>query len=90
MVSKAQIFRCLRSLGIGGLLWLGTLHTLWAQCSQCKAAAATTGENGELIVGSSINTGVLYLLSLPLLLVFITGTAWYLVMRQKRLAQAAE
>lgn len=67
-------------------LLTATVQT-WAQCSQCKAAAASTGENGELIVGGSINTGVLYLLSLPLLLILITGTSWYLIARQKRLAQ---
>ncbi|RMG74997.1 MAG: hypothetical protein D6722_01650 [Bacteroidetes bacterium] len=66
-----------------------TTAQAWAQCSQCKAAAASTGADGELVVGGSINTGVLYLLSLPLILILVTGTSWYLIARQKRLAEAS-
>jgi hypothetical protein len=57
-------------------------HTVSAQCSMCKAAAATTDDKGELMIGAGINTGVLYLLAIPFLAVGLIGFLWY---RQKRM-----
>ena len=55
---------------------------LAAQCTQCKSAAAAENEAGELVVGGGINTGVLYLLVLPFLLVFVVGGYWFWKSRQ--------
>ncbi len=71
------------------LLWLSGQNLL-AQCSQCKAAAATEGEDGTLLFGNKINTGVLYLLALPVLLPLIVGSIWYFAARKRRREQELE
>jgi len=72
------------------LLWWMMGADLIAQCTQCKAAAAATDENGELIFGGGINTGVLYLLALPILLPFIVGGIWYWKRRQFQKQEAEQ
>ena len=67
-----------------GIFALGMVHELAAQCSQCKAAAAATDENGNLIA-TSINTGVLYLLALPVFLPLVVGGVWWYLSRKRRM-----
>ncbi|MEM9985625.1 MAG: hypothetical protein AAF804_11090, partial [Bacteroidota bacterium] len=57
---------------------------LMAQCSQCKAAASSSDGEGNLFFGKDLNTGVLYLLALPLILPFIVGGIWYYKVRMRR------
>ena len=72
------------------LLWW-QMGQLAAQCSQCKAAAASEGVEGEVAIFNSINAGVLYLLALPIVLPMIVGAIWWWRSRQfARLAQEAE
>ena len=53
------------------ILFLGflyvTIPTVLAQCSQCKAIAEQDAEDG----GSSINTGILYIMVIPYIILFI-------------------
>ncbi|WNJ16613.1 hypothetical protein [Pontibacter sp. G13] len=72
------------ALLIVGMCWAGA--QAFAQCSQCKAAAASADDAGNLIVGAGINTGVLYLLAMPLLIPFIVGALWWLRARKQRAA----
>ncbi|MEZ4772243.1 MAG: hypothetical protein R3D00_03605 [Bacteroidia bacterium] len=65
-------------------LMLFQLSSVFAQCTQCKAAAGSRDAAGNLIVGGGINAGVFYLLSLPLLLILIVGGAFYWRTRQMR------
>ena len=65
------------------VFWM-TGADLMAQCSQCKAAAAAKDENGNLIA-TSINTGVLYLLALPVFLPVIVGGVWWYLSRVRKL-----
>lgn len=62
------------------LLWMSGTQLI-AQCSQCKAAAAS-GEAGEVTIFGGINVGVLYLLALPILLPLIIGGIWWWRHRQ--------
>ena len=62
-------------------LWI-QIQSLLAQCSQCKAAAASKDEAGNLIIGESINMGVLYLLAMPFILVLFVGGIWWWKSRQ--------
>lgn len=43
----------------------------FAQCAMCKATAETSG------YGSSLNSGILYLLIMPFLVIFGGGLFWY-------------
>lgn len=61
------------------------LQQAWAQCASCKAAAATTDESGELVVGGGLNTGILYLLALPFVAIGVIFFVWYL--KSKRLKE---
>ena len=75
-----QILR-ISSLLISLYFLLGELM-LFAQCSQCKAAAASKDEAGNLIIGAGINTGVLYLLALPFVMIATVGGIWWWRSRQ--------
>lgn len=44
---------------------------LMAQCAMCRAAVGSNlGEGGNASVGASLNTGIIYLLLIPYLVVF--------------------
>ncbi len=67
-----------------GVVLLGLCSDVAAQCSQCKAAAAATDENGNLIA-TSLNSGVLYLLALPVFLPLLVGGIWWYLSRKRRM-----
>ncbi len=47
-----------------------------AQCPMCKMAAESNLENGGS-AGAGLNTGILYMLSMPYILVGVLGYIWY-------------
>jgi hypothetical protein len=47
-----------------------------AQCPMCKMGAESNLKNGGT-AGSGLNTGILYMLSMPYLLVGAIGFVWY-------------
>ncbi len=49
---------------------------LVAQCPMCKMAAESNLENGGT-AGKGLNKGILYILSMPYLLVAVLGIIWY-------------
>lgn len=49
---------------------------LAAQCPMCRMSAETNLENGGT-EGKGLNKGILYMLSLPYLLVAVIGYVWY-------------
>ncbi len=49
---------------------------LYSQCPMCKIAAESNLENGGT-AGKGLNTGILYMLSLPYLLIGLIGFIWY-------------
>lgn len=49
---------------------------LTAQCPMCKMAAESNLENGGT-AGKGLNKGILYILSMPYLLVAVLGIIWY-------------
>ena len=48
-----------------------------AQCAACRATLESNLSNGELEVGSSINTGILYLFVAPYLTIGVVAFLWY-------------
>ena len=65
------------------LFWMSGMDVM-AQCSQCKAAAAAVDENGNYI-STGFNTGILYLLALPVFLpIIVGGVWWYMNKKQKQ------
>ena len=53
------------------------------QCPMCKMAAESNLENGGT-EGTALNTGILYMLAMPYLLVATLGFIWY---RNKKLQE---
>lgn len=49
---------------------------MFAQCPMCKMAAESNLENGGT-AGKGLNKGILYILSMPYLLVATIGFIWY-------------
>lgn len=55
---------------------LGTSTQTWAQCSMCRRVAESNMEQGET-KGRGLNTGILYLMSLPYLMGGVAGFIWW-------------
>ena len=49
----------------------------FSQCAMCKAAVESNLESGGT-KGSGINDGILYLMTMPYLIILIFGLLWYL------------
>jgi len=56
------------------LIFLGT--EIFAQCPMCRMAAETNLQNGGT-EGKGLNTGILYILSLPYILIGVLGFIWW-------------
>lgn len=50
---------------------------LMAQCAMCRGTVESTVSNGRSIVASQLNLGILYLLTIPYLIVAAIGYLWY-------------
>jgi hypothetical protein len=48
-----------------------------AQCAMCRTTLENNYSNGDPGIAAGINTGILYLLSMPYLVVIILGYLWY-------------
>ncbi len=49
----------------------------FAQCAMCRASVESTYSDGHYLNGSGLNTGILYLLVMPYLLVALIAYLWY-------------
>jgi len=49
----------------------------FAQCAMCRATLENNFSNGKPGIAAGINTGILYLLSMPYLAALILGYFWY-------------
>ena len=48
-----------------------------AQCAMCRSQLENNVSNGEPGIAAGINTGILYLLSMPYLIAIVLGYFWY-------------
>ena len=79
----------MKKLLIFCLLFMANTQLILAQCAMCRSSVESTFSDGRYINGSGLNTGILYLLSLPYLVVLVVGFLWYRsskIEREKRLA----
>ena len=62
---------------------------LMAQCAMCRSTLENNYSNGNPGIAAGINTGILYLLSMPYLAITIIGYLWYKSSKhaQKKLSQ---
>ena len=54
-----------------------TVASSFAQCAMCRSAVESTMSNGRNNSAIGLNTGILYLLIAPYLLVCVVGYLWY-------------
>ncbi|MFT4033637.1 MAG: hypothetical protein QM669_14550 [Siphonobacter sp.] len=67
----------MKRLSLTALLVLSTLSITFAQCAMCRASVESTYSDGHYLNGSGLNTGILYLLVMPYLIVAIIAYLWY-------------
>ena len=49
----------------------------FAQCAMCRMTVESTVSDGRSQIASNLNTGILYLLTAPYLLVVVVGYLWW-------------
>lgn len=58
-------------------LLLASAGKVLAQCAMCRSTLENNYSNGDPGIAAGINTGILYLLSMPYLAVIVLGYLWY-------------
>ncbi len=48
-----------------------------AQCAMCQATLESNAKTGTSQIGSTLNNGILYLMSIPYILIGTIGFLWY-------------
>ncbi|TDQ06586.1 hypothetical protein [Pedobacter metabolipauper] len=74
---KTKVFVLLFML----LLTASSMNTATAQCAMCSISAEQGTKNGNT-QGKGLNTGIIYLLAIPYLLISGMGALWYLKYRK--------
>ena len=69
-------------LSIG--LFLAMPAEVAAQCAMCRATVSSNVVSKESKVGTGLNTGILYLMAIPYVLVGTVGFIWYRSNKQKK------
>jgi hypothetical protein len=59
------------------ILLMASAEHVFAQCAMCRSTLENNYSNGDPGIAAGINTGILYLLSMPYLAVMIIGYMWY-------------
>lgn len=59
-----------------GLLLI-SVQSIFAQCAMCRTTIENNYSNGNPGIAAGINTGILYLLSMPYLAIIIITYLWY-------------
>ena len=59
------------------LLFLFCITDVEAQCAMCRSSVESNITNQSSKIGLGLNKGILYLLSLPYLLIASLGYLWY-------------
>lgn len=59
------------------LLVTGIPVASMAQCAMCRTQLENNVSNGDPGIAAGINTGILYLLSMPYLSILVIGYFWY-------------
>jgi hypothetical protein len=66
-----------RGLVFTFLLLVTSPKGILAQCAMCRSTIENNYSNGDPGIAAGINTGILYLLSMPYLAIIIIGYLWY-------------
>jgi hypothetical protein len=61
-----------------------------AQCAMCRTTVESTISNGRSNIATGLNTGILYLLSAPYLIVGAIAFLWFRQSKQEQQARLAK
>jgi hypothetical protein len=87
MVSKFLGGRgILAGVALGALFLLSPVSVM-AQCAMCRTQLENNVSNGNAGIAAGINTGILYLLSMPYLIVLVIGYFWLKTSRKNASTQ---
>lgn len=70
----------MRILSLLSITLLFVITPLWdgiAQCAMCRATVEASIVDGQTTIASGLNTGILYLLIMPYLLIGTIAYFWY-------------
>ena len=59
------------------MLFFGLFTEVEAQCAMCKAVLDSNMQNGEEAVGKGINSGIMYIMFIPYILLGTVGYFMY-------------
>lgn len=59
------------------VLSFSTLSVSNAQCAMCRATVESNSKSGDQTIGRGLNAGILYLMSIPYIVVSVVGYLWY-------------
>ena len=66
-----------RRLVIILILLIASAESIFGQCAMCRSTIENNYSNGDPGIAAGINTGILYLLSMPYLAIIVIGYLWY-------------
>jgi hypothetical protein len=66
-----------RALVVTLMLLTLSSERIFAQCAMCRSTIENNYSNGDPGIAAGINTGILYLLSMPYLAAMIIAYLWY-------------
>ncbi|MFD2202195.1 hypothetical protein [Shivajiella indica] len=69
--------KMLKKIFLSLFLFLSFNSFILAQCAMCRASIENNVSNGETTIGAGLNTGILYLFSMPYLIAAVIGFLWY-------------
>ena len=69
---------------VGMLLSPSLAQDASAQCAMCRATVESSAQAGNVDAADGLNTGILYLMSLPYILFSVIGFFWYRSTRRKK------
>ncbi|WP_460671289.1 hypothetical protein [Larkinella ripae] len=72
-----------KSILLIGLLFIVSIADTVAQCAMCRGTVESTMSNGRNQVAVGLNTGILYLLATPYLLVAVVIYLWIQTSRKE-------
>lgn len=69
--------------------FLVSVSSLLAQCAMCRTQLENNVSNGNPGLAAGLNTGILYLLSVPYLAIMVLGYFWYKSSKKNESSQLA-
>lgn len=64
-------------LSVFAFICIVGIADLHAQCAMCQATLESNAKTGTSQIGSTLNSGILYLMSIPYILIGTIGFFWY-------------